>query len=261
LAANGALTLDVGRGTSVSPCDQSRTGTDGFVYDPGCFGELQRGGTSDGRLIDAYAWGGYGLRVNGSGPWGASAATLEMDGRQIVYSSAEMSGVVTARKLFVPAAGGFARYLDTFTNPSSVSVTVTVKIESSLGGVVHLLVDPATTGNTYAVTRADATTVPLVGNAPAIRPALAHVFGGPGAATPVSDVRFQWLIGPSFYQWQVTIPAGESVTLMHFAIQRDPTDTAGAIAQAQALVNLTDPNALAGMTAEEKARVVNFKLQ
>ena len=48
---------------------------------------------------------------------------------------------------------------------------------------------------------------------------------------------------------------------MHFVLQRNPTDTAGAAAQAQALVDLTDPNALAGMTAEEKLRVVNFKLQ
>ena len=48
---------------------------------------------------------------------------------------------------------------------------------------------------------------------------------------------------------------------MHFAVQRDPADIAGAEAQAQALVNLTDPNALAGMTPAEKALVVNFKVQ
>lgn len=38
-------------------------------------------------------------------------------------------------------------------------------------------------------------------------------------------------------------------------------DTAGADAPAQALVHLSDPNALAAMTAEEKARVVNFRIQ
>jgi hypothetical protein len=51
------------------------------------------------------------------------------------------------------------------------------------------------------------------------------------------------------------------MTLMHFAVQRESTDAAGAAAQAQALVNLTDPNALAGMTPVEKAQVVNFRIQ
>jgi hypothetical protein len=59
----------------------------------------------------------------------------------------------------------------------------------------------------------------------------------------------------------MTSAPGESKTFMHFAVQRAPTDTAAAETQAQALVNLTDPNVLAGMTAEEKARVVNFKIQ
>ena len=71
----------------------------------------------------------------------------------------------------------------------------------------------------------------------------------------------QRLIGPSFYEWAVTIPAGESLTFMHFAVQREPTDTAGAAAQALSLASLTDPRALDGMTAAEKAQVVNFKIQ
>ena len=48
---------------------------------------------------------------------------------------------------------------------------------------------------------------------------------------------------------------------MHFAVQREPADSAGAAAQAMSLVNLTDPHALDGMTAAEKAQVVNFKIQ
>jgi hypothetical protein len=48
---------------------------------------------------------------------------------------------------------------------------------------------------------------------------------------------------------------------MHFAVQRAPTDTAGAISQAEALVNLTDAAATQGMTTAEKAQVVNFRIQ
>jgi len=172
-----------------------------------------------------------------------------------------MGGVDATRRLFVPSTGGFARYLDTITNTSSLPVTVDVQVEGALGGVVHTIVDPSATGNTYAVTLADATTVPVSEESPATRPALGHVFGGPNAAVPVSAIHIQKFFAPTSYRWTVTIPAGASATLMHFVLQRNPTDTAGADAQARALVNLTDPNALAGMTAEEKLRVVNFKLQ
>jgi len=58
----------------------------------------------------------------------------------------------------------------------------------------------------------------------------------------------------------VTIQPHQTVTFMHFVIQWNNQDVAGAIAQAQALVNLTDPNELAGMSAQEKSQVVNFNV-
>jgi hypothetical protein len=45
---------------------------------------------------------------------------------------------------------------------------------------------------------------------------------------------------------------------MHFAIQRAPGDTNNAEAQAQALVDLSDAYALAGISAEERALIRNF---
>ena len=262
LAPGGSLLLDVRGGTALLACDQSLSGADTFQYDPGCVGELRRGGTADGRLNGAYNQDAYKLRVNGSrGSPGTTVARSELTGRQVVYGPIGLSGVEATRKVFVPASGGFARFLDTITNPSAVSVTLTVQSAGSLGGAVHTLVDPGATGNTYAVTLADPSQNGTGESGPATPPALAHVFAGPGADTAASNVAFQSLIGPSSYEWRVTIPAGESVTLMHFAVQREPTDAAGAEAQALALVNLTDPNALAGMTAEERSRVVNFRIQ
>jgi hypothetical protein len=261
LTAGGSLTVNVVRGTAAPQCGYSATGPDGFVYSAGCAGELQNGGTADGTLRDAYRFDAYTLRVNGHSPSGNKPAALEMAGRQIVYGPYTLGGVDATRRLFIPSTGGFARYLDTVANTSPVPVTVNVQIDGTLGGVVHVVVDPSTRGNTYAVTLADPTTTSQSEEGPATRPALGHVFGGPNALVPVSAIHIQRLLGPTYYRWTVTIPPGESATLMHFALQRNPTDTAGADAQAQALVNLTDPNVLAGMTAEEKARVVNFKLQ
>ena len=62
-----------------------------------------------------------------------------------------------------------------------------------------------------------------------------------------------------FYRWDnITVPAGQTVILMHFAVQRPPSDLTGTKSQAMSLVNLTDPNALTGMSAAEKAAVANF---
>jgi hypothetical protein len=45
---------------------------------------------------------------------------------------------------------------------------------------------------------------------------------------------------------------------MHFAVQRDRLDSAGATQQAEDLASLTDPRALDGMTPLERSQVVNF---
>jgi len=50
------------------------------------------------------------------------------------------------------------------------------------------------------------------------------------------------------------------MSFMHFVIQWNNQDPAGAIARAQALVNLTDPNELVGLSAQEKSQVVNFNV-
>ncbi|MEQ1869412.1 MAG: carboxypeptidase regulatory-like domain-containing protein, partial [Vicinamibacterales bacterium] len=257
MTVGGNLVIDLTQGV-VAPCNPLFTGTDGFVYPASCGGELRGGGTEDGRLRQAYGPDAYKLRLNGTTVAGLASVQMEMNDRQAVYQPFDARDLLATRKLFVPTSGGFARYLDTLSNTSNVPVTVSVQVESSLGGVVRTIVDPASTNNTYAVTLSDPTTQSLSEESPAVRPALAHVFAGTGTPLPVTALRIQRLIGPTFYRWIVTVPAGQSVTLMHFAVQREPTDTAGATAQANALANLTDPNALSGMTAEEKARVVNF---
>ena len=255
VTAGGALTLNVRQGTSFEACYESVNlpGADAFLYDPRCFGELRSGGTVDRHLTNAYAYRAYELLLNGLSPSTDTAAASQLAGRAVLYGPMNLSGVEATRQIFVPAAGHFARYLETLTNSTATDVTLAVQIRSALAGAVDVIVDSAATSNTYAVTLADQ-------SGSIKRPSLAHVFAGPLGTVPASNVRFQRLIGPSQYEWRVTIPAGQSITLMHFAIQREPNDTAGAEAQAQALVNLTDPDALTGMTAADKARVLNFKI-
>jgi hypothetical protein len=85
------------------------------------------------------------------------------------------------------------------------------------------------------------------------------VFGGPAATVAVTDVQFTTHNDDVFYGWNVTVPANGTVILMHFAVQRGYTDGGTAAgAQAQTLVDLSDPHALDGMSDTERGAVVNF---
>jgi hypothetical protein len=237
-------------------------GSDGFRYDVGCDLSLMGAGTVDGRLTSAFLTGtsasfqsasGAGYTLAPGLPCRFSVGKLELNGRQIVAGPAPYVGLKVTRKIFVPTSGGFARYLEIFTNPTSDSYTIPVEASAILGSGTgtRVYTAPSATGNTYAVTDA---------NLLCCTPALGHVFAGVNAAAPVSS--FHAVSGdPSLTaSWNITVPPGQTVILMHFAVQRDSADAAGAKTQAQSLADLTDPNALSGMTAAEKAQVVNFRI-
>ena len=230
-------------------------GTSGYRYDIECDGEIQSGGRFDGTLTRGYS-GGENLLFNGFNfneffPCLAGAQTAQRE-REIDYGPAGVSGLTVTRKVFSPAGGGFTRYLEVLSNATSEPVPVTPLIQSFLNtqGGITVLVAPSDTNNTYAVTGTGFCCTPLLG----------AVFAGPGAAVPAGDLQFPNQQRSVSYDWNMTVPPGASVILMHFEIQRDTEDLSGMQAQAQALVNLTDPDEFTGMTDAEKAQVVNFNL-
>ncbi|MEQ1868391.1 MAG: Ig-like domain-containing protein [Vicinamibacterales bacterium] len=256
-APDGDLEVNIRASAGVVGCNPSLTTTDTFRYDVSCVGELRTGGTTDDRLAPAYAPAASLLTVQGVSPTAEPAAQLEVGDRQVAHGPRGVGAVTVTRRAYVPEAGGFARFLETLTNNSSTALTVEVRVDSVLAGPIHTLVEPTATGNTYAVTLA---TPVLSEDGNLARPMLAHVFAGPSAAVGVANTHFQWLSGPSYYTWTVTIPAGESVSLMHFAVQGEPDNLAATDALAQSLANLSNADALNGLSVEEKAGVVNFNI-
>lgn len=254
LSPGGTLALEMRLPLGVQ-FDVNLDGADGFRYDVQSDGRLGDGGTVDRALSDAYD-GAYRLRFQNSSFCCPSFAVLEASDRQaIVGPAATYRGLVLTRKVFVPGAGGFARYLEIVSNPNATALPIRLRVESNLGSDsnTRVLVAPADTGGTYAMTdenRSNSTA-----------PLLAHVFNGVGAA----PVRGTAIVGPDGNDrlqadYDVLVPAGGAAIVMHFAVQRAPGDQAGATTQAEALVNLTDPAALAGLTAAERAAIVNFVL-
>ncbi len=172
-----------------------------------------------------------------------------------MVGSASIARIGITRKVFSPASGGFARYLEILSNPTTAPVTFVVEHESFLNSRddTRLLVAPADTNNTYLV----ASEAFSCCN----HPNVAEVMAGPNAAVPVATVQFRRSNSDITYQWNtITLSPGQTVIFMHFAVQHNPADNTGLEAQAAALANLSDPNALSGMTDAEKSAVVNFAI-
>jgi hypothetical protein len=231
-------------------------GSDKFRYDISCDGSISGGGKVDFSSGRAYSGAEF-INIDGdSFAFPCTATGLsDLGGRQAVIGPASVGGVNITRKVFSPATGGFARYLEVLSNPTGAPVTLSMGQETFLqsSNDTRLLVNPADTNNTYLVASEVFTCCS--------HPNVAEVMAGPGASVPVSAVQFRSSNSDITYQWNtVTVPAGQTVIFMHFTAQRDPSDNSGLKAQAAALANLSDPNALAGMSDAEKAAVVNFSV-
>lgn len=214
----------------------------------------QSGQIADGSN-DAYD-GGLNLRVRqGTSSVlfsGAASGLTEDAGREIAIRQAGIFGLDVTRKIFVPADGYFARFLEVLNNPGASAVTVDVAIESNLGS------DGSTVG---VVTSSGDTTfgpedlwVVTDDNDNGGDPSLAHVIGGASARRVVSIATRS---GDNLqYRWNsIVIQPGETVILMHFAAQhftRLQVRTAG-----ERLVQLP-PEAIAGLSPEEIAAISNF---
>ncbi|MEC7523329.1 MAG: hypothetical protein VYE22_25845 [Myxococcota bacterium] len=195
-----------------------------------------------------------GTRYNSSG----MASTMSLMGRQVDMPTQTLSGLEVSRKIYVPEMGGdYVRFLDSLTNPGATDVTVTVSIEGNLGS--------NSTTNVYATESGDRTldaTDSWFGTDDATdgagTPSLAHVTMGAGgsavrlASAPALTGATGDELGWSF---DITVPAGETVSLLTFGVQADTQ--AAAIAEARRLASLP-ADAVVGLDAH-LCDIVNFR--
>jgi hypothetical protein len=190
-----------------------------------------------------------------------AAGRVLQDGREVANGPGRLFGLEIERRQFVPVGGRFIRFLDVIRNPTTAAVTVTYDLEQYLSmGSGTWLVDSTSSGDTtfgaedqYAVVTHD-DDLDL--------PAIAFVLGGPQASVPHGEL--QWNTDAPNEQWYrstwpaLTLQPGQTVILMQFLVQKPGGAAAEALGQAQALASLTDPDALAGLSPQERAAIVNF---
>jgi hypothetical protein len=249
-------TLNLVAGTAVDTSWRTVTATNGMQFTVSCSGGLGDARDVNGMWTPAFR-GAYHLAVNGNYSFCQTAARDELAGRQIHFGPAQASGVELSRKVYVPEDGSFVRYLDVVRHPaaagtpSAVPVTVDVTIGGVLFDPLRTVRSAASTGNTYAV-------FDDANGDSANRPVIAEVYGQAAAPVTVAAVYPQRIGGSGSVTYSVTVAPGETVMLLRFVVMRAPGQTGPAEAQAQALRDLSDPAALAGLTLQERAAIRNF---
>ncbi|MBI3472811.1 MAG: carboxypeptidase regulatory-like domain-containing protein, partial [Candidatus Solibacter usitatus] len=205
-----------------------------------------------GKLLDLVV-GGSAYRFTG-----ATVGVKEDDGREFVIRQSGLGGLDAMRKVYVPADGYFARYLEVLTNPTAAPVTVDVRITSNLYGYPSPAISATSSGDAVLDISSDPPDRWVVVEERAGGMGLADVFDGPGAADRADGATFgaSGSAGSLAYEWRsVTLAPGETAAFLHFAAPH--ADAAAARTSAERLVQLP-PEALAGLSAEELSWIRNF---
>jgi len=220
----------------------------GFLWD------VQGDGNINDGSSDAYD-GGLHLTVGGMPFTWFGEATAEESGRELVIGPWNHVGLQIERKIYVPQDDNFARYLEVFNNPTASDITVNIQIFSNLGSDSGTdLV--ATSDGDFTFTSVDDYLVTDDADGSG-DPTMAHIFSGPNALIEPSNVSTSAPGGDNFsYSFNLTVPAGEQIAVMHFAVQN--ANRVDALAKADSLQNLAD-NSLVGLNSSELNSIINFQ--
>jgi hypothetical protein len=214
----------------------------GYLWDvyPGCY---ISNGTSD-----AYD-GGLQIYVNGSMYNGAAS----LSGRTVSCATQSMSSLQVSRKVYVPSSDAYARFTDTFTNPTASPITVTVQSRSNLGSDSGNVLHTTSSGDA-AFSTTDKWLVTDDSSNGSGDPTTLHLFWWDGAQPEGQPTTVTAANGSDniYVSWSLTIPANATRQLMYLAVQAPNRATAttqanemSAPAMALSLLeefNCADPN-------------------
>ncbi len=185
----------------------------------------------------------------------ATAGRLSPTGQSVTTLLSQASGLDVRQEQFVPVSGAFLRTITWLQNPGAADVAVDVVVTADFGdGLGWALTGPSseryyslTTADTWAHAGHEAS-ASEAGAAWGAGAASAHFQRGSNG-----DGVFRAGVTASF---SVTVPAGQRLGLMAFAVGR--AQNLGVPAQVRALADLSDPEALEGLSETDRQQIVNF---
>ncbi|MCW2832713.1 MAG: hypothetical protein JWN68_666 [Nocardioides sp.] len=181
--------------------------------------------------------------------------TTSCGGRQLDYPVQTNGPVTVTRSVFVPADAGYARWKNTVTNTSGAAATVTLAVANNLGSDSGTVVFDSSSGDTASSVTDTwvGTFEDYSGDGTSRDPRIGHVLQGKGApATMIDNVFVNGDDGP-FWTHQITVGAGETKSILNYAVLRGSKADAAAAA-----ANIADQTPTACMTHTEANTVANF---
>ena len=198
-------------------------------------GATLRTGTSSA-YINAYS-----LKINGSLFNGVpDYASTELEGRQLVFGPATMSGVSVTRKFFVPTSAqgdtlGYLRVQDMFTNTTAAPITMTASVSGRLGGSPVKIIGSSSGDTLFTVADTWLWTddvYPTSG-----RPNLVHIMDGLGGSDRADSVSFAG--GDLYWEWRdITVQPGETKIYLYYHTQDATPEVAAKKGPAFSLASL-----------------------
>ncbi len=196
-------------------------------------------------------------------PWtDLGSGVRSADGRELtaIFWNTALSGSETdlrlTRRVFVPESGGFVRLVDVLenmgTDAATGSRTLSTRADAA-GGTLTELLDGVVDGtDTAFVLQSDQATSETTGFI---------VRGTTGRMPSSSQVYWSSTGQGATFDWgDLSLEPGQKVAFMHFAVFDRGPGAATVVSRIQALVNLTDPDALRGLSPEDRALIVNWIL-
>lgn len=249
LSAGAPLNVDLVVG-SAAAFPVTLDGTNGFRAVFSGSGAMSAGGRTDGSISPVPVWTGAFI-LDPPFVWEFPeqvGAELAQGGREILLGPVNLPGdLVVSRRVFVPASGGFVRYLEILTNRGSAPLLVAGPSVSASLQLDTVAIALDATQNRHTV----------LSSSDGSKAAVGIVLGGVSPALPVPVIEpGPWSVRYGYET--LTLAPGETKIVMHFVVQGEPGDLAGVSARAEALSNLTAPDALLGITPEERAQMVNW---
>ncbi len=241
---DGTEPLDGSDDLNVVDLPLTLSDANGFTWD------IQRDGNVNNGSNDAYD-GGMRLFVDGNSFPRFDQASELQNGREMHLGVARMSGLTVSRRVFVPDAQAFVRYLEILSNPTEGDIAVELGIDTNLGSDGSSVIVTTSDGDT-AIEPTDFYVVTDDTSDGGGDPSLAHVVAGPqGTLLPAITAP----LGHIMYTYDVTVPASQRVIVMHFDSQN--ANRAAAVASADYLLGLGN-GTLDGVSAGAMADIVNF---
>jgi len=219
--------------------DVNLYGANGLLFDIYEYNGVLNNGT-----YDAYDWMYY-LSVNGNYYSSSGTYTTELGGRQVVLPVVNLSGLNVQRKMFVPATENWARYLEIIHNPTGSPITANVRVYGNLGSDCSSYLIKAS-----SVDYSPPLLIPSGGEIVldpknfwvatddtsdgGSDPSLAHVWDGSKGKDHIDYLRVNNCDNLEYFWNNITIAPGQTVVIMHFAVQE--TNRANSISGAQGLI-------------------------